>query len=596
MDNSEDKNQIMNETGGTQESIDASREVSPLESTEPTVPTQSENSENPPSVSGEDHSQQTSTSSPPSSTSGDSAQPSHSIPPKPSSSVPTPPLKRRPRRTGQPLHILLQDCSKQACRNNTLNNHHILGYLCKKTPEEIKAIVSDKKALAIDLRNYSNEFVLTSARDRVVGEVDDQGKELLKDVDPEKDIIKQRFEDESSVFKSYDDAIHDIRVDLYFEGIKPRKQESDEGAEEAAARNIELNAVLEIWDQFHKRIDVEPKRGGRATQIPFSGRGGRPTGPPGRPHPYAPYRSPVPGPGPVQGQGPVPPHYAPQFAGPPPPANGPPFRDSRGHHRGYHERSPYREDYYPDRRDDFRRPDYDRRDPRDHPMDMRDMRDPRDFRDRPPPPYGARGDGSFGPGGRYDDRRRDNNGGPPRDNRHPGPNGAGSSPLVAHPSLPPRPQNGPYDGTSAPQGPHQAANPTNPMYPQQYPPAAHQPPPQVDPQANYNAYGQPQGYPTPGQSDYSGYPYAGYGQDPQQQAYAYSAASGWDMSGATAAPQQFNTSIQLLPFNANQPGRHKAVPLPTDFMSGPSDAPRLSMPEPHEILGTIRGVIIRDAQ
>lgn len=55
------------------------------------------------------------------------------------------------------------------------------------------------------------------------------------------------------------------------------------------------------------------------------------------------------------------------------------------------------------------------------------------------------------------------------------------------------------------------------------------------------------------------------------------------------------TGLHLQPFTSNQLGRHKAVPLPTDFMSGPSDAPRLSMPEPHEVLGTIRGVIIRDA-
>jgi len=31
-------------------------------------------------------------------------------------------------------------------------------------------------------------------------------------------------------------------------------------------------------------------------------------------------------------------------------------------------------------------------------------------------------------------------------------------------------------------------------------------------------------------------------------------------------------------------------------MSGPSNAPRLSMPEPHDVLGVIKGVIIRDAQ
>jgi hypothetical protein len=50
-------------------------------------------------------------------------------------------------------------------------------------------------------------------------------------------VIKQRFEDESSVFKAYEDAIHDIRVDLYLDGIKPRKSETDEEREETAARN-----------------------------------------------------------------------------------------------------------------------------------------------------------------------------------------------------------------------------------------------------------------------------------------------------------------------------------------------------------------------
>ncbi|KAF9116509.1 hypothetical protein BGX27_001803 [Mortierella sp. AM989] len=643
MDNPDDKDQIMGETESALELPHTTEEAAPTSTIEPVIPTPAESTESSPPTTAADQSASIDVASPSPSIQGDATQQSHSAPSKASTPVPTQPLKRRPRRTGQPLHILLQDCSKQ----------HIMGYLCKKTPEEIKAIVSDKKAIAADLRNYSNEFVLTSARDRVVVEVDEQGKELLKDVDPEKDVIKQRFEDESSVFKSYDDAIHDIRVDLYFEGIKPRKQESGEDADEVATRNLgnssfsalgeqyefnylsvdaqwtnhsrhafalELNTVLDIWDQFHKRVEVEPKRGGRATQIAYSSRGGRPAGPPGtRPHPYAPYRSPVPGQGPGPAPGPAPPHYAPPFAGPPP-INGPPFRDSRSHHRGYHERSPYREEYYPDRREDYRRPEYDRREPRDHPVgmrapgpgpmgrpdarDMRDIRDPRDFRDRPPP-LGARGDGPFGPGGgRYDDRRRDrpdiSNAPPPRDSRHLGPNGAASSPLVAHPSLPPRPQNGHYDGAPASHGSHQAVNP---MYPQHYPPGAHQQPPQMDlqaTQANYGAYGQPQVYPAPGQTDYSGYSYAGYGQDAQQ-AYAYSsaAAAGWDMSG-TAVPaattQQFGASLQLLPFNANQPGRHKAVPLPTDFMSGPSDAPRLSMPEPHEILGTIRGVIIRDAQ
>ncbi|KAF9099486.1 hypothetical protein BGX29_007123 [Mortierella sp. GBA35] len=513
---------------------------------------------------------------------------------KPSVPAPPPQLKRRPRRTGQPLHLLLQDCSKQ----------HITGYLCKKTSEEITAIVSDKKTLAADLRTYSNEFVLTSARDRVIGEVDEEGKELLKDVDPERDVIKQRFEDESSVFKAYEDAIHDIRVDLYLDGIKPRKSETDEEREETAARNVELNAVLQVWDTLHKRVEIEPRRAGRATQSQYPSRGGRAPGPPStRPHPYAPGRLP-----------PSSPHYGAPFAGPP--HVGPPFREPRGYHRDYLDRPGYREDYYADRRDDLRRPDYDRRDPRDHPMgmrppgpgpmgrpdprDMRDPRDPRDFRERGPPPPAARGDAPYG-ASRYDDRRRErpdiSNAPPPRDSRHHGSAGTSASPLSAHPSLPPKPATSQFDATTVPAPQHLQA--VNPMYPGHYPPGAHHQPPQADPaaQAAYGAYGHP-GYTVPGQTDYSGYAY-GYGQDPaaQQQMYGYAAAGGWDMAAnaAAAVGQHVGAGLSLQPFSSGQHGRHKAVPLPTDFMSGPSDAPRLSMPEPHEVLGSIRGVIIRDA-
>ncbi|KAI1300663.1 hypothetical protein EDD11_006085 [Mortierella claussenii] len=558
-----------------------------------------------PTTAMPDQSISTDAASPSSSAQGDSTssrQRSQSrTPAKPSTPVPAQPLKRRPRRTGQPLHLLLQDCSKQ----------HISGYLCKKTPEEIKAIVSDKKMLAVDLRNYSNEFVLTSARDRVIGEVDDEGKELLKDVDPERDIIKQRFEDESSVFKSYDDAIHDVRMDMYFEGIKPRKLEVEQDSTDITARNQELMTVIDIWDIYHKRAEVEPKRGGRPTQSSYPSRSGRTAGPPGaRPHPYAPYRSPSAGPA----SGPVPAHHAAPYGGPPA-LNGVTFRDSKSHHRGY-ERPPYRDEYYADRRDDYRRPDYDRRDardypdprdypdyPRDHsfgmrlpppgaassrldPRDMRDMRDPRDFRDRPPPPA-ARGEVPYGAGGsgRFEDRRRDrpdiSNAPPPRG--HSGPNGASSSPLIAHPSLPPKPHGSHFDSASNAQ--HSVS------YSQHYPSATHhqqQQQPHMDPQAYYAAYGQSQEYGIPGQTDYSAYGYVG------PHAYAYSAAAGWDMTAGSSGTA--STGLHLLPFNSNQPGRHKAVPLPTDFMSGPSEAPRLSMPEPHEVLGRISGVIIRDAQ
>ncbi|KAG0353830.1 hypothetical protein BG005_006914 [Podila minutissima] len=459
---------------------------------------------------------------------------------------PPPQIKRRPRRTGQPLHLLLQDCSRQ----------HIMGSLCKKTPEEITAIITDKKALAADLQVYSNEFVLTSARDKVVVEVDEQGKELLKDVSPETEVIKQRFEDESSVFKSYEDAMHDIRVDLYHESLKPRKQESDE-TPESTVRTAELNAVLQVWDQHHKRIDIEPRRAGRSTQSPYPSRGGRPIGLPGS-RPYSPHPS---------SRGPPPAHY------------GAPYPPPRAHHRDYVDRPPYRDEYYTDRRDDYRR-EYERHDPRDHPMGRPpvpapmgrpDAREPRDFRDRPP---AARGDHPYVAGARFDDRRRDrpdlSQAPAPRD-RHAG----GAPGLSAHPSLPPKPHNA-FDSSAQPQ----ANVYQQPQYPQAVDPA----------HAAYYAQ-QQQAY--AGQ-DYSAYPYGAYPQDPA--AAAYYGAQGWDMTGATAnAAAAAATGLLMQSFNSVQHGRHKAVPLPTDFMSGPSEAPRLSMPEPHQVLGTIHGVIIRDA-
>lgn len=65
-----------------------------------------------------------------------------------------------------------------------------------------------------------------------------------------------------------------------------------------------------------------------------------------------------------------------------------------------------------------------------------------------------------------------------------------------------------------------------------------------------------------------------------------------------APPQsQYPASTQnQVTFEAAQPGRHRHIPLPSDFMLGASAQPRMSMPEPHLVLGTFHGVVIRDAQ
>ncbi|OZJ06539.1 hypothetical protein BZG36_00512 [Bifiguratus adelaidae] len=71
------------------------------------------------------------------------------------------------------------------------------------------------------------------------------------------------------------------------------------------------------------------------------------------------------------------------------------------------------------------------------------------------------------------------------------------------------------------------------------------------------------------------------------------------------SPTAWNTQggqLQLSMFKSRDPGRHSSIPLPTyvylrDFLAGPVyNQPRLSMPAPHQILGTIRGYIIRDAE
>ncbi|KAF9166985.1 hypothetical protein DFQ26_006249 [Actinomortierella ambigua] len=504
--------------------------------------------------------------------------------------APEAPPRRRPRRTGQPLHLLLQDCARQ----------HITGSLCKQSVDEIKAVLASKQSIASDLQRYSNETVLHSARDRVISEVDTEGKELLQDVDPARDIIRQRFEDEAMVFKSYDDAIHDIRVDLF--------DSKDDSLHKSGAK---LNSVLQVWDPLYKRPEPETRRGGRTHVGPYPTRGGRPGGPPSsRPHPYngrPPYRDP-------RGE-----------------PRGEPRGDPRGDPRGYHHEPrdyPYHDDYYGDRMEDYRRADYDRRDPRGPPPPPgarnspypppRDMRDARDYRERPPPPAPRHEDPYSA--NRFDDRRRGYDGGQPpvpgpRDSRS-GLLHAASPSLASHPSLPPKPTVSAYmpgvqtappgsriNGRNQPQPPHQPPPPQPTLAP-----APAQPQAYAQAAAAYPGYAQPatgysQGYADP--NAYAAYGY--YGQDPNAAAaavaaqQAYYGQAGWDMTqtaatNVAAVGAVAGAGLNLQPFTSGQHGRHKAVPLPTDFMSGPSEAPRLSMPEPHEVLGVIRGVIIRDAQ
>ncbi|KAG5513480.1 hypothetical protein PMAC_000911 [Pneumocystis sp. 'macacae'] len=59
---------------------------------------------------------------------------------------------------------------------------------------------------------------------------------------------------------------------------------------------------------------------------------------------------------------------------------------------------------------------------------------------------------------------------------------------------------------------------------------------------------------------------------------------------------QLLNSQENASFTSEQQGRHQHLPLPSDFMLGPMDGTRIEMPEPHHVLGVIKGMVIRDGQ
>ncbi|KAG4303743.1 hypothetical protein PORY_002851, partial [Pneumocystis oryctolagi] len=63
-----------------------------------------------------------------------------------------------------------------------------------------------------------------------------------------------------------------------------------------------------------------------------------------------------------------------------------------------------------------------------------------------------------------------------------------------------------------------------------------------------------------------------------------------------SSTKQFQNSQENISFTSEQQGRHKHLPLPSDFMLGPIDGVRIEMPEPHHVLGVIKGMVIRDGQ
>ncbi|RHZ87397.1 hypothetical protein Glove_36g19 [Diversispora epigaea] len=446
-----------------------------------------------------------------------------------------------PKKSTQPLHLLLQECCKE----------YITGNLTTKSEEDTKELFNDRRKLHADLQLFCTDNVLTSARDRILNELDERGKEALKDISPDSEIIKLRFQEAAALNKSFSDAIQELKSNnsntdqAFQEGSWNDENENNTNITES------LGKIFRSWEQFNKNDAQEGTNTGHTEQNRNRGRGnnrgGYWTGRGGPRH--SPYQN--------QGQ-----QRRREWAA----------REDRD----YRDRRP--DDNYRDRRDDHSRRDFDRR------PDFRGPSVPTVFnRDRI---HMGRRDDSFHRN--FDDRRRNSHERRLDDNRHP----------RDHRGPPPLPLNVGPPSKSSPS--IYEAPPMPPM-----PPNVPNPQVQSSPQAGYD-YSQyssdPQQYSATGfQTEYNLQVYPGYfAQYPQestangQQQYQYpiSASSSWETQ---TTPIQ-SMPIQLASFNWNQPGRHTAIPLPTDFMSGPSSAPRLSMPEPHDVLGVIKGVIIRDAQ
>ncbi|CAG8583539.1 663_t:CDS:2 [Racocetra fulgida] len=357
--------------------------------------------------------------------------------------------------------------------------------------KDIKELLNDRKKLHADLQLYCTDVVLTSARDRILNELDERGKEALKDISPDSEIIKLRFEEAAALHKNFTDAVEELKL----KSTGPDEVMQDTPSTEES----DANKPSERRGQ---------NRGGY-----WQSRGA--------PR-HAPYQN--------QAQG------------------------QRRRDWGARDDRDYRErrgdeHYNRDRRDEYPRRDYDRR------QDFRGPPTPSPAFNRERPQMDS-----------YDRR--------PDDSRHPRDHRGPPLPLTIGP---PKPSPSIYD-----------APPMPPMPPNVPNPSIQSPQPGYD----YTSYSADQQY----SSVYPGY-FPQYPQDSSTngQSYQYSTVStsaGWDTQ---TNPMQ-SVPIQLASFNWNQPGRHTAIPLPTDFMSGPSNAPRLSMPEPHDVLGVIKGVIIRDAQ
>ncbi|KAG4302640.1 hypothetical protein PCK1_000995 [Pneumocystis canis] len=173
-------------------------------------------------------------------------------------------FSKKPRRLNNPLHILIQECSRQ----------YIITCFSKKQESCQRQLISDLNKLKDDLKLFCSYDVLESAKASISSQ---NKKSTLENINLDSEIINLRFDETDAIIKSFSDAIDE----LYYENSKKSKDALDD-------LNLEsVNKSLKIWyelaassrpknetKRFLKNAPREPKNMEQKRTMP-SNRGSR---------------------------------------------------------------------------------------------------------------------------------------------------------------------------------------------------------------------------------------------------------------------------------------------------------------------------------
>ncbi|EMR08625.1 hypothetical protein PNEG_03102 [Pneumocystis murina B123] len=156
---------------------------------------------------------------------------------------------KKPRRSNNPLHILIQECSRQ----------YIVNFLSKKSESCQRQLISDFDKLKDDLKLFCNYDVLENAKESIISQNE---KFQYEDINLDSEIINLRFDEKDAVIKSFSDAIDE----LYYENSKKSKDVTEELDLDSIDKSLriwyELAASNHIKDDtkcFLKNVPREPK-------------------------------------------------------------------------------------------------------------------------------------------------------------------------------------------------------------------------------------------------------------------------------------------------------------------------------------------------